>query len=283
MSAKRQKSSRVPSRAPSERAPSERAPSERAPSERAPSVPNRLVEASNEGGNLEPFLTMPGGPLWGGFFTKKELDALAAVEPVEPLPTRPTGKRRKVDSVFTPNMLRKTIMNIKVVNEQIYIYHNVWGSEGISSSELFSGLFERISKNLKYYTRNFVQMTSGGLTDFLDEKGLTNRPFDKNFYNNFPFGVQTKDADYVLSLTPLETIINPDGTLVILNYVKTLRIRLIYEDKNIIKFEFVDFINNDPMKSHFKKTTSNKKKTTNKKKKTSSNKKKTSSKKTKNY
>jgi hypothetical protein len=49
MSAKRQKSSRVPSRVPSERAPSERAPSERAPSERAPSVPNRLVEASNEG------------------------------------------------------------------------------------------------------------------------------------------------------------------------------------------------------------------------------------------
>jgi hypothetical protein len=70
---------------------------------------------------------MPGGPLWGGFFTKKELDALAAVEPVEPLPTRPTGKRRKVDSVFTPNMLRKTIMNIKVVNEQIYIYIIMYG------------------------------------------------------------------------------------------------------------------------------------------------------------
>jgi hypothetical protein len=111
--AKRKKPSE---RAPSERAPSERAPSERAPSERAPSGLNRFFEGSGKTGNFDPFITMRGGPL--GFLTYDALKALSVVEP-PPMPS----KRSKVvvsDSVFTPHMLKKTIMKINPVVD-IYI------------------------------------------------------------------------------------------------------------------------------------------------------------------
>ena len=102
-----------------------------------------------------------------------------------------------------------------------------------------------------------------------------NSPFNKNFVENFPFHLKLNEERYVLSLYPLKTINNPaDGTSVVLEYVKTLRV---YVKDN--KVEFIDFIKEDPSSvSHFKKkkASSKKKKASQKKKKASPKKKKAS-------
>ena len=79
----------------------------------------------------------------------------------------------------------------------------------------------------------------------------------------------------MLSLNPLKTINNSDGTSVVLEYVKTLLIEPLYEyDKDGVlelkSLKFINFLDEDPSSvSHFKK-----KKASSKKKKASSKKKK---------
>lgn len=105
-------------------------------------------------------------------------------------------------------------------------------------------------------------------------------PFNKNFDNNFPFLVKINNQEkYVLSLEPLENINNPDGTSVVLNYVKTLIFELLYDYEGKIKlFRFKGFLEKDPSSdSHFKKKASSKKKKASPKKKKASPKKKKAS------
>ncbi len=101
-------------------------------------------------------------------------------------------------------------------------------------------------------------------------------PFKINYFDQslFPFVFILQEDPtqleerYVLSLkplTPLETTrYYPPKAKVVLNYVKTLRV---YVKNN--NAEFIDFIEEDPLKSHFKKKASQKKRASPKAKKAS--------------
>jgi hypothetical protein len=171
----------------------------------------------------------------------------------------------------------------------VYIYHNSTGmsedekkqieSKQISRDTIVE-ILENMGKRLRFTgVRDYV-LTGGNfdldqVLKIFIEKG--NSPFNINFVKNFPFGLTVNEELYVLSLNPLKTINNPDGTSVVLEYVKTMLIEPLYEyDKDgVLKlksFKFINFLDEDPSSvSHFKK-----KKASSKKKKASPKKKKAS-------
>ena len=149
----------------------------------------------------------------------------------------------------------------------VYIYHNFTGmtedekkqiESEQRSKDTIEKILENMSKRLRFTdgTRGFAEVMTHDLDQVLQifiKNGTI--PFDNNFAENFPFVLILNKKRYVLSLNPLETINNPDGTdgtSIILNYVKTLRV---YVNNNNV--EFIDFIEEDPSsESHFKKKAS---------------------------
>ena len=80
-----------------------------------------------------------------------------------------------------------------------------------------------------------------------------------------PYLIKIKDECFVLSSNRLEktTYYSDFDSKVVLNYVKTLRVKLTYNNNEIEKIEFLDFIDNADLR--FKQKKSIKKKSIKKK------------------
>ena len=171
----------------------------------------------------------------------------------------------------------------------LHIYHN---STIMSKDEILKSLMagDEEIRNSRLRFTGFKDFSETGGEFDLDqilqifvERG--NSPFNKNFDKNFPFLLTLNGKRYVLSLNPLKTINNSDGTSVVLEYVKTLLIEPLYEYKDGVlelkSLKFINFLDEDPSSvSHFKKKkASSKKKKASQKKKASPKAKKASQKK----
>jgi hypothetical protein len=124
---------------------------------------------------------------------------------------------------------------------------------------------EYINEVYRYGTTDYTEDLDNTLKFFI-EKGYN--PFDKSMIKSFgtPYLIKIKDGCFVLSSNRLEktTYYSDFDSKVILNYVKTLRVKLTYNNNEIEKIEFLDFIDNaDDLK--FKQKKSIKKKSIKKK------------------
>jgi hypothetical protein len=211
----------------------------------------RALDSSSKG-QFNPLLVGDGAGEVLGFLGREDADALQEIN--EPL---------------------KKEIKKRTFATSVYIYYNPMGVTQDDRNQL-TGNYEDNRKILEnaYRRKRFITKTIFNSSISLDEQlkmkiEKCEMPFDKNFDKNFPYRITTLSdiKDYILSLTPLETINN-----ITLNYVKTLRVKV---DVKNNKITFIDFVDG----SKFKRISSKKKKASPKKKKASSKKKKTLSKK----
>jgi hypothetical protein len=176
-----------------------------------------------------------------GYLGKFDANALHATEPKE----GDISKEVEKHEYITP----------------VYLYH-------------IKTTYEAYEDKLKILEKNKKKIFSNSIDQFIGRsfRNSSTGPFNKNFDNNFPFLVKLMNKEkYVLSLKPLETINNPDGTSITLDYIKTLLFEPLYDnDQKLKTLKFKGFLEKDPSSySHFKKRALPKKRASQKKKKAS--------------